>query len=493
MNTMEIKSDKNDLFRLWIQEIHENPHFSQEEFHKKTDFLANSKEFLGGLIQAIEKIPLTEIPWKKMEPLLKKWHGLLSEQLSKGFSVKDTAMLIFSLKGAITRYVKRKGTRQKKDTQPIVKLLENALDFLGLLTFELYSAEKERLIFQQKKQIEYLQTAQFDPQFGTLIGNSPQMNAVYKAIGMVLENDVTVLLEGESGTGKELIAQVIHRYSKRKEGPFVTVNCGAIPKELLESELFGHEKGSFTGAQETRVGKFELAQNSTLFLDEIGELPLDMQVKLLRAIQNREIDRIGSSEKIKVDLRIIAATNKNVKEEVKKGLFRLDLYYRLNVFPIRVPPLRERPHDILPLAQHFLEIYTKQLHASGVTLTDEARHWLITQNWEGNIRELENVIQRAVILAQGMPITRGILEWNVGTEIFDSHRVSSLALPSPKKEKGVLSFVESEKKGMENALLLHRGNIRKAAHDLGVSRTTFYNKAKKYVIALTRKKGKNHV
>jgi len=307
------------------------------------------------------------------------------------------------------------------------------------------------------------------------------MKAVYQAVGLVLDNDITVLLEGESGTGKDLVANLIHDHSKRKNKPLVTVNCGAIPKELVESELFGHEKGAFTGASEKRIGKFELAQEGTLFLDEISELELPLQVKLLRAIQNREIERVGGSEPIKINVRIIAATNQDLKQRVETGKFRLDLYYRLHVFPISIPPLRDRKTDIIPLASYFIEKYAVQFGIETPALTSDAKDYLLNQKWEGNVRELENVIQRSVVISQGNPITSMTLQLKPGKA-----EPSLSIAPAPQKMlpegNQVVPLDTLEKQAIELALKLKKGNVRQTARALGISRTTFYNKAKKYHI-----------
>jgi len=231
-----------------------------------------------------------------------------------------------------------------------------------------------------------------------IIGKSPSMNTVLKNIKVVADSSISVLIQGESGTGKELVAQCIHRISTRSSKPFIVVNCATLPANLVESELFGHEKGAFTGANEKRIGKFEQADGGTVFLDEIGELPQELQVKLLRVLQEKEIDVIGGKKR-EIDVRIIAATNRNLEEEVAAGRFRLDLYYRLNVFPIHLPPLRERTEDLLLLANHFLHVYSKKEKKTTTTLSDQVVDSLLNYSWPGNIRELENIMARSVLLA----------------------------------------------------------------------------------------------
>lgn len=237
-----------------------------------------------------------------------------------------------------------------------------------------------------------------------IIGNSPAMNTALKNIKIVADSSISVLLLGESGTGKELAAQSIHRISARSANPFIVVNCAAIPANLIESELFGHEKGAFTGASEKRMGKFEYADGGTVFLDEIGELSQDLQIKLLRVLQEKEIDVVGGKTK-KLDVRIIAATNRNLEEEVANGRFRVDLYYRLNVFPIHLPPLRERKEDLLPLAIHFLQLHSQREKKKVTGIADHVLAAMLNYSWPGNIRELENIMARSVLLATGEIIT----------------------------------------------------------------------------------------
>jgi DNA-binding NtrC family response regulator len=350
----------------------------------------------------------------------------------------------------------------------------------SILSFELYSNEQESLVDQQAKQIKYLQTTT-SKAFGTLIGQSNAMKIIYQAIGLVLENDVTVLLQGESGTGKDMVASAIHRYSNRKNKPFIAINCGAIPDNLIESELFGHEKGAFTGAEKDRVGKFELANNGTLFLDEISELSLNQQTKLLRVIQNQEVQRIGSNKNIPINVRIIAASNKPLEQMVDKKEFRMDLFYRINVFPIHIPKLVDRENDIILLANHFIEKHSKKLHVRPSKLTHSAMTYLQNQPWPGNIRELENSIQRAVIIANERPITDAILSFKPGQAITQP------LLPSGNTESSVFipqSLNKNEETFIRKTLDYYNGNIKKTAEKLEVSRTTLYNKLKKYNISI---------
>jgi len=271
-----------------------------------------------------------------------------------------------------------------------------------------------------------------------IIGTSACMRDVLDNVKIVGTSDITVLILGESGTGKELIAQSIHRISSRKQKPFVAVNCAALPANLIESELFGHEKGAFTGATDKRIGKFEQGNEGTVFLDEIGELPLELQVKLLRVLQEKEIELIGGRTK-KVDVRIIAATNRNLEEEIAGGKFRLDLYYRINIFPITLPPLRERRDDIVSLANHFVKIYARKENKEITGMADNVTQSMLNYDWPGNIRELENLMARSVLLTTG-PI------------------INSLKLPGQLKETAaapqgrVKTMIENERDHILSAL-----------------------------------------
>ena len=297
--------------------------------------------------------------------------------------------------------------------------------------------------------------------FEGMLGTSPQMQEVFSFIRKVATTDVPVLIVGESGTGKELVARAIHRQSSRKEFPFVVINCGAIPEALLESELFGHEKGAFTGAHIQRKGRFETAQGGTLVLDEIGELSLALQVKLLRFLQEQKIERIGGREEIPVDARVLAATNRDLKQAINDGRFREDLYYRLGVVTIALPPLRQREKDILVLSTALLRRYANENKKKIIGFTKQAIKTIETHNWPGNIRELENRIKRAVIMTEGSKITPEDLE---------------LVSPYKKYEsQGLREAREAlERDLIERAIAGNKGNLTKAASDLGLSRPTLY-------------------
>ena len=240
-----------------------------------------------------------------------------------------------------------------------------------------------------------------DQNIGNMVGEGPAFQAVLKSIQTVAPTDATVLITGETGTGKELVARAIHELSSRSKGSFVKVNCAAIPASLLESELFGHEKGSFTGAVAQKIGRFELAHHGTLFLDEIGEMPLELQPKLLRAIQDQEFERVGGNRTIRTDARFVAATNRDLKAMVEEGKFRADLYYRLHVFPLHVPPLRERREDIPLLTRYFVQKHAQRMGRNIDTIPTSVLDALTNYDWPGNIRELQNVLERSVILTNG--------------------------------------------------------------------------------------------
>ncbi|MBW1669531.1 MAG: sigma-54-dependent Fis family transcriptional regulator [Deltaproteobacteria bacterium] len=307
---------------------------------------------------------------------------------------------------------------------------------------------------------------------GNIIGQSPAMVRVLEMVAQVASSEATVLISGESGTGKELIAGAIHFNSPRKDGPYVKINCAAITETLLESELFGHEKGAFTGAYKKKEGRFVQAQGGTLFLDEISEMSLAMQVKLLRVLQEREITRVGGEEPIKVDVRLIAATNKDLVREVEEGRFREDLYYRLNVVNINIPPLRQRKEDVPLLAKHFLSIFSEKNHKNIEGFTPQAMDRLLRYDWPGNVRQLMNAIERAVVLSRSnyldledLPLVPGEqLPENGGHEI----PVSDLALE------------EVEKATILKTLELTGGNKSEAARKLGITRKTLHTKLKKY-------------
>jgi DNA-binding NtrC family response regulator len=300
-----------------------------------------------------------------------------------------------------------------------------------------------------------------------LIGESPSMKKIFSLVNTVAPADTTVMIRGESGTGKELVAKAIHINSKRKYFPIITVNCGALAESLLESELFGHEKGAFTGAHYKRKGKFEMANGGTIFLDEVGTISPKMQIELLRVIETKQFMRVGGNELIKSDFRVIAATNESLEELVKEGRFREDLYYRLDVFTILIPPLRERPDDIPILAYYFLKKFSTQMNKKRTKISSEAMDFLMMHSWPGNVRELENAMERSVVVSKTEMIQRDDLPFKIsnGNGYHDAEDKSLEAL-----EKKHIAFVLRE----------NNWNISKSAKMLGIDSVTLYNKISKY-------------
>ncbi len=313
-----------------------------------------------------------------------------------------------------------------------------------------------------------------------IIGSSEPMSKIYDTIKIVAPTPTTVLISGETGTGKDLIAHAIHRNSPRRDNPFVKINCAAIAENLIESELFGYEKGAFTGAVSTKPGRFELADKGTLFLDEVGEIPRDMQVKLLRVIQDHEFERVGGLRTIKVDVRLIAATNRNLLQDVKDGRFREDLYYRLNVFPTHLPPLRERRDDILPLTDYFIEKFNSKLDREVKHIDSRVKDILVRYDWPGNIRELENLIERIVLMAGGDTITFEDIppEWKSAAEAISVSQQEGQKKPFKDFVKSHME--EVEKQSIIQCLEEVGGNVTKAAQRLGLSRKGLQLKMIKY-------------
>lgn len=308
--------------------------------------------------------------------------------------------------------------------------------------------------------------------FEELIGKSSQIESIYKVITRVASSKSTILIQGETGTGKELVARAIHYRSSCKNNPFIKVNCAALPSDLLESELFGHEQGAFTGAVKKKEGRFELANKGTLLLDEISETTTAFQVKLLRVLQKEgEFERVGGTKSIKADVRVIATTNQNLEKNVKEGKFREDLYYRLNVIPIFLPPLRERKEDVPLLVHHFLRKYNRQNGAKIESISSQSLALMQDYNWPGNIRELENIIERAVVMTEGKVILPEYLSLKVSSEEEIISRSEKMTLE------------EMEKRLIENTLQKMGGNRTRTAEMLGVTARTIRNKIKKYYLS----------
>jgi nitrogen regulation protein NR(I) len=313
-----------------------------------------------------------------------------------------------------------------------------------------------------------------------IIGAGPGMAEIFETIKRVAPTTTTVLITGETGTGKELIAHAIHRNSPRRNNPFIKINCAAIPENLMESELFGYEKGAFTGAVTKKQGRFELAHKGTLFLDEIGELPKDMQVKLLRVIQDHSFERVGGLQTIKVDVRLVTATNRNLLQDVRDGHFREDLFYRLNVIPMHLPPLREREEDIPALTDYFIEKFNKKLDRALKGMDDCVRNIFIQYVWPGNIRELENLVERVVLMARTETVTFADLPSELKTAVE-----ADLSVPSGSLQKPFKDFVKTHMEDIEKRMLLTTldecgHNVTRAAQQLGLSRKGLQLKMMKY-------------
>jgi len=360
-----------------------------------------------------------------------------------------------------------------QDISRIEKLVDKLDEFKEL-------KDKIDLINEAVAKAEYLEeelkrTQKLDKAFEPIVGRSGRLQDAMAIASKAAETHSTVLIRGESGTGKELIARAIHYASRRKDKPFVRVNCPAIPSPLLESELFGHEKGSFTGAISQKLGRFELANGGTIFLDEIGEMDVDMQSKLLRILQEKEFERVGGTQTIKVDVRVIAATNRNLEEMVRTGAFREDLYYRLNVVPIVLPPLRERKEDIPDLAEHFLNKLSRELEKEVTAITRRAMKYLLGYDWPGNVRELENIVERAINLTDDNVIDMDDLPTYVtGISIEDKH-----FLVNPDADGGMAPFEEYEKEIIRFALKKYK-SFNAAGKALGITHKTVAAKARKF-------------
>jgi PAS domain S-box-containing protein len=348
--------------------------------------------------------------------------------------------------------------------------------FLFSQTFLLDITDQRRA----ERESVYLQEAlQSELNFDEIVGNSPAMQRVFSAIEVVAPTDSTVLLLGETGTGKELIARALHDHSRRKQSVMVKVNCAALPASLVESELFGHEKGAFTGAVGQKKGRFELAHRGTIFLDETGELPLETQSKLLRVLQEQEFERVGGFQTHKVDVRVIAATNRDLEEEVRRGAFRADLFYRLNVFPIEVPPLRERKDDIPLLASYFVRKFSQRMGKRVLSIQRPVYDQLQQYDWPGNVRELANLLERAVILCQG-------------DSLLPQHLMVSRSRHTGASPETLPTLDEGERRLILRALAQTGGVLagpNGAAALLGINRSTLWSRMKKLGIELPKSRG----
>lgn len=419
----------------------------------------------------------------------------------------DMMILDLSLTSGSGEFEGFKVLRSALEIEPLIKVVvvtghdhrENALKAIEEGAHDFYTkpvdVEELRVILGRAAHVLSLERELIETrgkqgrelEFEGIIAVSKTMREVFETIRKVSPMDVAVLITGESGTGKELAARAIHSKSMRSSNPFIPINCGAIPETLLESELFGHEKGSFTGAHAMKKGKFEAAEGGSLFLDEIGELPPPLQVKLLRFLQDQIIERVGGSEQIQLNVRVIAATNKDLEEMIKRGSFREDLFYRINTININLPPLRERGDDILLLAKYFLSSYSRKFKKSILGFSDSARELLYRYEWPGNVRELENKIMRSVIMSSG----KSILPEDLALEAPEGEngaeeKVGDAGLSGLSGARKVITIKEArrevETRVMTIALIRTSGNVSAAAELLEVSRPTLHDLMKKYGI-----------
>jgi two-component system, NtrC family, nitrogen regulation response regulator NtrX len=378
--------------------------------------------------------------------------------------------------------------RRKNEKLPVVMIsghgtIETAVEATKLGAFDFLSKplDRDKLLVTVRNALQHAKLSQEFEQLQermegkrNLLGESEKMKQILSVIHQVAPSDARVLVTGENGTGKELIARAIHRGSKRALKPFVEVNCAAIPSELIESELFGHEKGSFTGATVQRIGKFEQADGGTLFLDEIGDMSLQAQAKVLRALEEGTIERVGGNKLITVDVRVLAATNKNIKEEIGKGNFRSDLYHRLNVIPIQAPPLREHREDIPILVHSFIDDVCTRNGIAKKSILPEVLTLLMQKDWPGNVRELRNAVERLIILSPGSVIDNSVLKTlqeSSGKSEAESLEISGTFQEF--KEKAEAAFIKKQ-------LEIHKWNITKAAEAMDIQRSHLYTKMKRY-------------
>lgn len=387
--------------------------------------------------------------------------------------------------------------KQKYPNLPVIMLsaqgsIETALESIRMGAFDYFPkpVDKNRLessirnaikSYDLEREIENLkENLQKEYRFENIISADKKMQDAFKMVSKVLDNDITVLINGESGTGKELIARAIHYNGIRKNAPFVVVNCASIPRELLESELFGHEKGAFTGAHQRKIGKFELANSGSIFLDEIGEMEMSLQAKILRVIQQKEFERVGGNEIIKSDVRIISATNRNLKTAVENKEFREDLYYRLNSFPINILPLRERKGDLVILIDHFIATLNVKLNRNVKGITKSALKVLYDYDWPGNVRELENTIERCIILSEGELIDTSILPQHLRENGGTANMPKNSAIFT--EDAPIIPFEKLKEEAIKHALKITENNIVEASKKLKIGRATFYRLMEKYNI-----------
>jgi two-component system, NtrC family, response regulator AtoC len=419
-----------------------------------------------------------------------------SEDMLKKLSAKPDLILLDIMLPGLNGVETLKRVKQFDENLPAIMLsaqgsVEVAVESLRFGAFDYFPKpiDQQRLELAIKnairnydltKEIQNLrENVRKEYSFDNIITADGKMQDVFKLVSKVLDNEISVLIYGESGTGKELIARAIHYNGKRKERPFIVVNCASIPRELLESELFGHEKGSFTGAHQRKLGKFELAKDGTIFLDEIGELEMLLQAKLLRVIQQKEFERVGGTELIKTNVRIISATNRDLKLAVETKEFREDLYYRLNSFPISIPPLRQRRADILVLAEHFVEEFNLKLGKTIKGFSKKSLKAIYEYDWPGNIREMENTIERCMIISDKEVIDIDELPQHLRSADRSGPIDFNGSLFS---DDTIIPFEKIKEESIRHALKVTKGNIVEAAKRLQLGRATIYRLMEKYNI-----------
>ncbi len=445
-----------------------------EERNLKVATARNGEEALEGLKEKLPDLVVMDVKMSGMSGLealreMRKLHPKLLVIIITAYGTTDTAIEAMKL-GAYDYILK------PFDIPRMWRLVEKALQVNRMM----------------KTVVAYEPRGDEEKIAERIVGNSPEMQEIYKMIGQVAESDVTVLLRGESGTGKELVSRAIYHHSLRSNRPFLPVNCAAIPDTLLESELFGHEKGAFTGAHTRRIGKFEQGNGGTIFLDEIGDMSLPTQAKILRVLQEREVQRLGGTEHLRVDVRLIVATNKDLEKAIPEGRFREDLYYRLNVLSLRLPSLRERREDIPGLVDYFLKRFNKDLRKNIVDLSPETMQRLISHPWPGNVRELENVLKRACVLCKGSRILpeellldSGVAK-RIGLEEGEKaeRRLDKLLdevyreIKKVSQGKNIIALVE--KALITRVLREMKGNQIQAAKILGINRNTLRKRMEKF-------------
>lgn len=455
MDKTLIKKEK-DFFKLWQGELaKKNSKLIQDSSFQKT-----SKILIKHLLEASTAIisKLSQEEFFSMSNLIK----YIITMQEHNYDIADVVDYLESLLDTTSSFFPEHISEESDSFKNILK---------HLITFMKKQNSQELLL---KEKIQYLEKTNLNETL-TMAGSSKTIKRILNEMKPVLDNNVTVLIEGESGTGKELLAKALYRNSTYNQGSFIALNCAALPEDLVESELFGYKKGAFTDAHKDSMGKFELANKGVLFLDEINELSPLIQSKLLRVLQERTIVRLGESTERPIDLKLICATNKNLKNLVADNKFREDLYYRINVYPIILPPLRERPDDIIPLANHFLQLRIQEFNKKIITIDPKATELMLRYNWPGNIRELDNVITRAVLKTKSNTIRIKNLDI-----YFDIQPTKPIYANNNMKTATAISLKDAEKKHIFSILKKNHRNIQQSAKDLGITRTTLYNKMKEY-------------